>query len=133
MSQTTLDDDLFDEAAAEVRADVEEHLEGAREALPTVDDIWDLEAENTLGVLNALRSGLDVEEPASSLRDAKKWYAMGKRADAFEDAEDLASQIDEIEEVLGDLETAHEAVGELTKTLPELRATLDGLGEDLDE
>ena len=133
MSQTTLDDDLFDEAAAEVRADVEEHLQAAREALPGVEDIWDVEADNTLGVLNALRSALDVAGASERLRDAKKWYTMGDRADAFEDAEDLASEIDEIEGVLEDLETAHEAVGELTTTLPELRATLAELEEDAEE
>ena len=130
MSQTTLDDDLFDEAAAEVRADVEEHLAAARDALPGVADIWEVEAENTLGVLNALRSTLDVEGAASSLRDAKKWYAMGERAGAFDDAEDLEARIEEIDGVLEDLVAAHEAVGELTTTLPELRSTLDDLEEE---
>ncbi|MFB6266446.1 MAG: DUF5790 family protein, partial [Halodesulfurarchaeum sp.] len=101
MSQTTLDDDdLFGEAAAEVREDVETHLKEARDALPSVSAIWDVEAENTLGVMNALRSGLDVEEANSHLRDAKKWYTMGERADAFDDGADLEAEIEEVESVL---------------------------------
>jgi hypothetical protein len=41
MSQSTLDDeDLFGEAAQEMRADVEEHLSAARDELPDPDAIW---------------------------------------------------------------------------------------------
>ena len=36
MSQTTLDDELFDEAAGELRGDVEAALDEARAALPDV-------------------------------------------------------------------------------------------------
>ena len=61
MSQATLDDDeLFDEAASEMREDVESSLDDARAALPESDDIWDAEADNTLGVLNGLKEGLDA-------------------------------------------------------------------------
>ncbi|MFB6219679.1 MAG: DUF5790 family protein, partial [Halobacteriaceae archaeon] len=89
MSQATLDDDdLFGEAASEMRADVEEHLAAAREELPEADDVWEIEAENALGALNALRSALDAGAAADHLRDAKKWYTMGERADAFDDADD---------------------------------------------
>ena len=61
MSQATLEDDeLFDEAASEMREDVEASLAEARGALPEADAIWDVEADNTLGVLNALKGALDV-------------------------------------------------------------------------
>jgi tetratricopeptide (TPR) repeat protein len=126
MSQSTLDnDELFGEAASEMRADVEQSLQSAREALPEADDIWDVEAENTLGVLNALRSALDVGDAEEHLRDAKKWYTMGERADAFEDADDLEAAVAEVEELIADIETAHEQVGDLTSTIPQLRGALE--------
>jgi hypothetical protein len=130
MSQSTLDDDdLFGEAASEMRADVEDSLDAARAALPEPDAIWDVDAENTLGVLNGLRSALDTDDAADDLRDAKKWYTMGERADAFEDADDLESAIDDLEALLADVDAAREQVGELTSTVPQLRGAL----EDLDE
>ena len=139
MSQTTLgDDDLFGEAAAEVRTDVEEHLGDARAELPDADAVWETEAENVLGVLNGLRSSLDVGEAEEHLRQAKKWFTMGERADAFEDADDLAAEIEEVEELLELVAEAREQVGELTSTMPELRAGLqeaaadDGAGDDGD-
>ncbi|MFB6114237.1 MAG: DUF5790 family protein [Halodesulfurarchaeum sp.] len=125
MSQTTLDDDLFDEAAAEVRDDIEDNLTAARSALPDVESIWMVEADNTLGVLNALKSALDVESAESNLRDAKKWYTMGERAGAFEDADDLEREIEDIEAVIDRVEAAHDAVGDLTTTLPEIRSSLE--------
>ncbi|MEF8801522.1 MAG: DUF5790 family protein [Halolamina sp.] len=125
MSQTTFDEeDLFGEAAAEMRSEVESHLAGARAALPPADAIWDVEAENTLGVLNSLRSALDTGDAAESLRQAKKQYVMGERADAFEDADDLEDEIDELEELIEDVEAAHEDVGDLAGTLPGLRSAL---------
>ncbi len=129
MSQTTLDDDLFDEAAAEVRADVETHLEAAREALPTVDEIWNVEADNVLGVLNGLKGALDLDNAEAELRDAKKWYTMGERADAFDDADDLEAEIEAIADLIEAVEDAREAVGDLTTTLPELRGVLEDLAE----
>lgn len=131
MSQTTLDDDeLFGEAASEIRSDVESSLETAREALPDTDAVWTADADNTLGVLNGLHSGLDTGDATAHLRDAKKWYTMGTRADAFADAEDLREEIEQLETVLEDLETAHEQVGDLTRTIPELRGTLESFEAD---
>jgi len=125
MSQTTLDDDeLFGEAADEMRADVEADLDAAREALPDAEEIWEIEADNALGVLNALRSALDVEGAQEHLRDAKKWYTMGERADAFEDADDLAAAIEDLEDLVADIEGAHEQVGDLAGLVPELRSAL---------
>jgi hypothetical protein len=133
MSQTTFDeDDLFGEAAAEMRSDVESHLADVRAALPPADAIWEVEAENTLGVLNSLRSALDTGDAAESLRQAKKQYVMGERADAFDDADDLEDEIEELEELIEDVEAAHEDVGDLAGTLPGLRSALQDAagGED---
>jgi len=125
MSQTSLDDDeLFGEAATEMRSDVEASLAEARAALPDGDAVWDVEADNTLGVLNALKTALDVGDAEDHLRDAKKWYTMGERADAFEDADDLAEEIETIADLIDDVEDAHEQVGDLTATIPQLRSTV---------
>jgi hypothetical protein len=126
MSQSTLDnDELFGEAASEMREDVESSLDEARAALPDSEEVWDAEADNVLGVLNALRSALDVKGAPDHLRDAKKWFTMGQRADAFDDAEDLEESIQEVEELLETIEDAHDQVGDLTATIPDLRGTLD--------
>lgn len=126
MSQATLDDDdLFDEAATEMREDVETSLDAAREELPASDDIWTTDAGNTLGVLNGLKESLDTGEAETHLRDAKKWFTMGRKADAFEDADDLEADIADLEALLEDIETAHEQVSDLTATIPELRSALD--------
>jgi phage shock protein A len=131
MSQATLDDDeLFEDAASEMREDVEASLEKARAALPDADEIWAVEADNTLGVLNALRSALDVGDAEDHLRDAKKWYTMGERADAFEDGDDLAEEVEAVAELLGDVETAHEQVSDLASTVPQLRSALEEFADD---
>lgn len=134
MSQSTLDDDeLFGEAASEMREDVESSLGEARAALPDADSVWDVEAENTLGVLNSLRSALDVGDAEDHLRDAKKWYAVGKRADAFEDADDLEEAIEEVEELMASIVEAHGKVSDLAATIPELRGALEEAAADEDE
>jgi hypothetical protein len=138
MSQATFDsDDLFGEAASEIRGDVEENLDAARAALPAPEAIWEVEAENTLGVLNTLNQALDVGDAEAHLRDAKKWYTMGERAEAFEDAEDLEVEIESIEETIEDVQSAREKVGDLTSTIPGLRSALDEAqdagGEDAEE
>ncbi|QSG12077.1 Uncharacterized protein HSBGL_1661 [Halapricum desulfuricans] len=131
MSQATFDDDeLFDEAATDMRADVEGSLEQAREALPEAGAVWETDADNTLGVLNGLKTALDVGDAEEALRDAKKWYTMGKRADAFEDADDLEAAITEVEELIADIEAAHEAVGDLTGTIPAIKNALEDADED---
>jgi uncharacterized membrane protein YdfJ with MMPL/SSD domain len=130
MSQSTLDnDELFGEAASEMREDVEESLDAARESLPSADDIWDVDADNTLGVLNTLNSALDIGDAEEHLRDAKKWYTMGERADAFEDADDLAEAIEDVEALVEDIEGAAEQVGDLTSTIPQLRGALEDAEE----
>jgi hypothetical protein len=131
MSQTTFsDDELFGEAAAEMRDDVEEHLVAARAELPDADEIWATEADNVLGVLNGLRSALDVGEAEDHLRQAKKWYTMGERADAFEDATDLAAAIEDLEELIGTIRSTHDDVSDLTNAVPGLRGSLQDLDAD---
>ncbi|AZH27047.1 DUF5790 family protein [Haloplanus aerogenes] len=134
MSQTTLgDDELFGEAAEEMRADVEEHLTKARAELPAAADVWETEANNVLGVLNGLRSALDVGDAEDHLRQAKKWYTMGERADAFEDADDLAAAIEELESLIADIDEAHADVSDLTNAVPELRGALQEFETDEDD
>jgi hypothetical protein len=133
MSQSTLDDEeLFTEAASEMREDVETALAEARGALPDADDLWETEADNTLGVLNGLSTVLDPGEAETHLREAKKWYAMGREADAFDDAEDLATEIDSVESILTDVESASEQVSELTKTVPQLKSALEDAETEVD-
>jgi hypothetical protein len=126
MSQATFDDDdLFGEAAAEMRAEVEEHLAAARAELPDGDAVWETDADNVLGALNGLKTALDVGEAADHLRAAKKSYVVGERADAFEDADDLGAEIEEFAELIEEVEAAADAAAELASTVPELRGTLD--------
>jgi hypothetical protein len=134
MSQSTLDEDeLFGEAANEVREDVEASLEEAEAELPDVDAIWNVDADNTLGALNALRSALDVGDAEDALRDAKKWYTMGERADAFEDADDLEARIESVGTAIEDVADAREQVGDLTSTIPGLKNALEELEASADE
>lgn len=134
MSQTTLDDDdLFSEAASEVRADVEAALSEARAALPDSDGIWEIDAENSLGVLNGLRSALDTADAAEHLKEAKKWYTMGQRADAFADGGDLAEEIERVESLFDQIESAHAQVSDVAATLPELRSALEDASETDDD
>jgi hypothetical protein len=131
MSQSTLDDDeLFGEAASEMREDVEESLAAARAELPAAADVWEVEADNTLGVLNALKGSLDVGDAEEHLRDAKKWYTMGERADAFDDAADLEGEIETLEGLLADVGDAHEQVSDLASTIPGLRGALEEAAEE---
>jgi hypothetical protein len=135
MSQSTFgDDDLFDEAAGEMRADVEASLAAAREELPGSEDVWTVDAENTLGVLNTLKGALEPGDAAERLHEAKKWYTIGERADAFEDSADLRDEIEALDAVLADVESAHEHASEFASTVPGLKNALEeaheAAGED---
>ncbi|WP_455449952.1 DUF5790 family protein [Natrinema thermotolerans] len=135
MSQATLGDDeeLFGEAANEMREDVESSLEAAWAALPDADDVWETDADNVLGALNGLNSALEVGDAEDHLRDAKKWFTMGQRADAFDDADDLEAEIESLGDAITDIAEAGEQVGELTSTIPALRGTLQDAGPADDE
>jgi len=130
MSQSTFDDDdLFGEAAEETRAKVREHLRAARAELPDADAVWETDADNVLGVLNGLKSALDAGDAVDAVRSAKKAYVLGERADAFEDADDLKEEIEELESLVGDIEAAAEEVGSLTGTVPAIRGALQDAAE----
>ena len=135
MSQSTFDDDdLFGEAAAETRAEVEDHLAAARAELPEPDAVWETDADNVLGALNGLKSALDVGDAVEHVRSAKKAYVMGKRADAFEDADDLEADIEELEALVADIKDAAEEVASLTGTIPALRGALqEAAGDEEDD
>ncbi|UIP00712.1 DUF5790 family protein [Halobaculum sp. CBA1158] len=131
MSQSTFDDDdLFGEAADETRAAVEEHLRAAKATLPTADAVWDTDADNVLGALNGLRSALDTGDAVEELRQAKKQYVLGERAGAFDDDDDLADEIEDLQALVETLEETHERVGELTSTVPQLRGDLEDAHEE---
>jgi hypothetical protein len=49
---------------------------------------------------------------------------MGERADAFEDADDLAAAIEDLESLIDAIGEAHADVGDLTNAIPELRGSL---------
>ena len=131
MSQTTLDDELFAEAAEEVEGKVEAALDEARGALPDPEELWAVEADNALGVLNGLRAALAAEDAAEHLREARKWHEMGRRAEAFEDG-DLTEEIEAVEGLFEQLAGAREQVSELAGTLPEIKAALEEHGGDGD-
>jgi hypothetical protein len=134
MSQSTLgDDELFGEAADEMRSDVETHLGAARAELPAADAVWDTEADNIIGVLNGLGAALDVGDAEDELRQAKKWFSVGERADAFDDAADLAAAIEDVEETLTLVVDAGEQANALTSTMPELRSALQAAADDESE
>ncbi|GAB3039644.1 DUF5790 family protein [Natronobiforma cellulositropha] len=134
MSQASLDDDeLFGEAATEMRDDVESSLAAAWDALPSADDVWETDAENVLGVLNGLKSALDAGDAEDHVRDAKKWFTMGQRAGAFEDADDVEDELASLEEAIEDISEASEQVTDLTATIPGLRGTLEETGPDADD
>ena len=135
MSQATLGDDeeLFGEAATEMRADVESSLADAWTALPDADDVWETDADNVLGALNGLNSALEIGDAEDHLRDAKKWFTMGQRADAFDDADDLEAEIADLEDAITDISEASEQVGELTSTIPALRGTLEDASPAADD
>jgi len=131
MSQSTFDDeDLFGEAAAETRAEVEEHLEAAREELPDPDDVWTTDADNVLGALNGLKSALSVGDAVDHVRSAKKAYVLGERADAFEDADDLEAAITDIESLVGDIDAAAAEAASLTGSVPAIRGALQDTTEE---
>lgn len=134
MSQATFeDDDLFGEAAEETRAEVEEGLEAARAELPAANDIWDTDADNVLGALNGLKSALDTGDATEQLRQAKKSYVLGERADAFEDAADLEAELAEVETLLTTIDQASDHAGDLATTVPQLRSDLEDAHEDTED
>lgn len=128
-SQTKLDDDdLFTEASDEMRSDITEALDDAREALPETDSLLEIEGENNnlIGVLNGLKSDLDAEKASESLAEAKKWFEMGRRADAFDGdfVEETQGRIEDLHEAVEAVETAEESATQLTDSVASLKHLL---------
>ncbi|ERG90340.1 MAG: hypothetical protein J07HQW1_00359 [Haloquadratum walsbyi J07HQW1] len=133
-SQSTLsDDDLFGEAAEEMREEVETHLDNAQTALPDATSVWQTNADNVLGALNGLRSALDADDAEEHLRQAKKTFVVGTRADAFDDPDELRSEVESVEELLTSINTADELASELTTTVPQLHDQLPEADEETEE
>lgn len=133
-SQSTLsDDDLFGEAAEEMREEVEAHLDNAHAALPDAASMWQTNADNVLGALNGLRSALDAGDAEEHLRQAKKTFVVGTRADAFDDPDELRSEVESVEELLSSINTADELASELTTTVPQLHDQLPEADKESDE
>lgn len=127
MKQSSFDDDeLFGEAAEDLRGDIETALGDAKAALPAPDAVWDAEGDNVLGVLNALRGEMETEGAREHLREARKWLTMADRADAFED-ESVEADVEAVERILADLEDSRERISGLAGTIPELRSDLEAL------
>ena len=125
MSQATLDDDaLFGEAATELTTNVRDHLDTAWAELPEAEQIWTVEADNVLGVLNTLRSTLDVDAAAEHVREAKKWYMLGDRADAFASDDTIIAEVEELDATVERISTLRELVGDAASELPAVRTTL---------
>ena len=133
-SQSTLsDDDLFGEAAEEMREEVETHLDNAQTALPDATSVWQTNADNVLGALSGLRSALDADDAEEHLRQAKKTFVVGTRADAFDDPDELRSEVESVEELLTSINTADELASELTTTVPQLHDQLPEADEETEE
>ena len=125
MAQATLDDDdLFGEAAEEVEEMVSKELAAARSALPDPDSLWTAEADNVLGVMNTLRTQLDIGEAGSHLREAKKWYTIGSRAGAFEEDDGIDEELAAVTATIDQIESLRESVGVVASGLPQLRDAL---------
>ncbi len=134
MSQATLDDDaLFGEAANELETNVRDHVDAAWNALPDPEQVWTVESENVLGVLNTLRSALDVEDAIEHVRDAKKWYTLGSRAEAFDADDPLAEELAELEATIESIEELRTLVGDAASELPAVRTALVDQADDQDE
>ena len=127
MSQVTLDDDdLFEEASDELKRDVEEAIQDARDALPDGDALLEVDADNLVGALNAFKADLDTDAARDALREAKKWFETGRRADGFDDdfAEEAGADIDDLVAIVDAAEDAEAAATDLTDAVAQLKKRL---------
>ncbi len=127
MEQMKLDsDDLFSEASEEIKDDVEEAIEDAKDSLPDIDEIMEVEGENIIGVLNGLKSDLSVDNGVEPIREARKWFEMGKRAESFDDEyiEEKQEELDDLIEIFDLIEKAEDNATDLTDSLANLKKHL---------
>lgn len=124
--QVSLDDDeLFSEASEEIEKKVEQKLKEARSSLPNSDSIMETDGENIIGVLNSFKSELEVENE-ESLKEAMKWFEVGKRAGSFD--EDFRKKVEEelnyINNIIKSIEEVRQKSMQLTDSIAELRKSL---------
>ncbi len=127
MAQSTFDDeDLFTEASDELREDVEDNLEEARENLPEADELLEVQRDNVIGVLNSLKAELDADGVQEALREARKWFETGKRADAFDEefVSETEEEIERLNEAVAALEEASENATDLVNAVATLKQNL---------
>lgn len=130
MTDTT-DEPLFAEATEEIQNDIVESLNEVENKLPESDQIWKVEGSNVVGTLNSLQAVLDVSSVEESYREARKWFVVGVKADAFDDEteQDLENQLDQVGSLLVQAGEIRDIVGDLTPMLPELRDSLDAIND----
>lgn len=124
MGQATLDDDLFDEAVDDINAMIAGALDDAEAALPNAEAVWNPPGDNLLGRLNSLRTELEGTDARDHLREARKWVAVAERTDEMDLDDEVEERLRAVAAAIAAIEEAHEATGELTATLPELRQQL---------
>lgn len=116
MPQSTFDEDeLFDEAAEELHQEVEAALEQARGEVPEADAMIETDADNVIEMLTAVSATVSSVDIAIKLEDAKKRFAIGRRADAFDEG-----FVDEVESELAALQEAVEVLQSIEDTATEL-------------
>ena len=124
--QASLDDDeLFSEASEEIERKVEDSIEAFRSSLPDSNSIMEVEGGNIVGILNSFKSDIEVENE-ESLREAIKWFEVGKRADAFDEEfiDHMEEEIDNLNNIAKSIDDAKESTMELTDAIAELKRSL---------
>lgn len=124
--QASLDDEeLFSEASEEIERKVEDSIEAFRSSLPDSTSIMEIEGENIVGILNSFKSDIEVENK-EYLREAIKWFEVGKRADAFDEEfiDRIEGEIDNLNNIAKSIDNAKESTMELTDAIAELKRSL---------
>lgn len=139
MAQTTFDeDDLFDEATAEMQADVDDALARARGQVPSAETVFAADGDDLHAVLDSLTTTLDVETIETALQEAQKAFVLGQRADAFDDdyitdTEATIATLNETTAALRSIETAATDLDEALTTFqdaPDAATTDDDTSEE---
>ncbi len=124
--EASLDDEgLFSEASEEIERKVEDSIEAFRSSLPDSTSIMEVKGENIVGILNSFKSDIEVENE-EYLREAIKWFEVGKRADAFDEEfiNHMEGEIDNLNNIAKSIYDAKEITMELTDAIAELKRSL---------
>lgn len=120
MSQSMFDEDeLFDEAAEETYQEVEAAVEQAQNEVPDADAVIKADADNLIGMLNAVNSTVSSADIVGELEEAKKQFAIGRRADAFDDdvVEEIEAEFAALEDAVEALQSIEDSATELTEAV----------------